>query len=264
VGGENVGIVSKLWHGWALWMGGYPDRAMRTCEGAVSLAKQIGQPFSLALAFSWSSVLHWNLCDEEKALELAEAAIEIAELHGFPVPLGVARLVRLRFRPAEEMAEMIAQGEQILADLGATGTQAAVPQILCGFAEFCSKMEMFDVAKGYLDIAFVVSASTGQPHWDAELYRAKAENLLLQQIHDVEEAESLLRRAVKTAAAQGAKILELRAATRLAVFLKSHGREGEALDALETVFGWFSEGFEVHDLVTAKALLEELSVSRGE
>ena len=65
--------------------------------------------------------------------------------------------------------------------------------------------------------------------------------------------------AIATAGRQGAKLLELRAATSLARLWGDQGRRAEARDLLAPVYGWFTEGFDTADLKEAKALLGELS-----
>ena len=70
--------------------------------------------------------------------------------------------------------------------------------------------------------------------------------------------ESWLRRALDVARNQQAKSLELRAATNLARLWRDQGNHAEARDLLAPVFGWFTEGFETHDLKEARDLLDEL------
>ena len=55
---------------------------------------------------------------------------------------------------------------------------------------------------------------------------------------------------------------ELRAATSLARLWRDQGRRAEARDLLAPVYGWFTEGLDEPDLVTARRLLEELEVAR--
>ena len=40
---------------------------------------------------------------------------------------------------------------------------------------------------------------------------------------------------------------------------RDQGKRDEARELLALVYGWFTEGFDTHDLKEAKALLEELA-----
>ena len=53
-------------------------------------------------------------------------------------------------------------------------------------------------------------------------------------------------------------MFELRTTMTLARLLDKQGRRGDARAILAEIFGWFTEGFDTHDLKDAKALLEEL------
>ena len=52
--------------------------------------------------------------------------------------------------------------------------------------------------------------------------------------------------------------MELRAATSLARLLRDQRRPAEARALLAPIYDWFTEGFDTRDLISAKALLEEL------
>ena len=72
------------------------------------------------------------------------------------------------------------------------------------------------------------------------------------------EAERCFMHAMEIAQTQGARVLELRAATSLARLLGEQGKREEVQDLLAPVYGWFTEGFDTPDLKDAKALLNEL------
>jgi predicted ATPase len=67
-----------------------------------------------------------------------------------------------------------------------------------------------------------------------------------------------LGQALTVARAQNARLWELRAATSLARLWRKQRRQVEARDLLETLFGWFIEGFDTPDLRRARALLNDL------
>ena len=56
----------------------------------------------------------------------------------------------------------------------------------------------------------------------------------------------------------GTKSWELRTATTIAERLQDQGKIEAARNVLAPVYNWFTEGFDTHDLKTAKALLDEL------
>ena len=58
---------------------------------------------------------------------------------------------------------------------------------------------------------------------------------------------------------QQAKSWELRAAMSMARLRRDQGKRGDARELLAPVYGWFTEGFDTHDLKEAKQLLDELS-----
>jgi predicted ATPase len=69
----------------------------------------------------------------------------------------------------------------------------------------------------------------------------------------------MLRQAIEVAREQDAKSWELRTATSLARLLKKQDRQAEALDVLQPVYRWFTEGRDTRDLREAAALLTEIA-----
>ncbi len=66
-------------------------------------------------------------------------------------------------------------------------------------------------------------------------------------------------KAIEIAQSQQAKSWELRASVSLARLWQSQGKNEEALTMLSEIYDWFTEGFDTHDLIEAKALLDELA-----
>ena len=78
---------------------------------------------------------------------------------------------------------------------------------------------------------------------------------------DPNAAEARFSHAAATARQQGAKLWELRAATRLARLWREQGRPGEAHDLLSSLYGEFTEGLGTPDLQAARAMLRETTAS---
>ena len=98
--------------------------------------------------------------------------------------------------------------------------------------------------------------STKEQWCEPELYRTKGEVVL--RSGDIAAAEADFERALAVARAQQAKSWELRAAMSMARLWRDRGKRVEARDLLAPVYGWFTEGFDTHDLKDAKALLDQL------
>jgi predicted ATPase len=94
---------------------------------------------------------------------------------------------------------------------------------------------------------------------NAEIERERGELLLLDSSDDArEEAVAAFRRAIRIAADQGAKMLELRASAALARLWAQCGEREKALDVLTPIYDWFTQGFDTPDLHRASTLLGEL------
>jgi predicted ATPase len=102
-----------------------------------------------------------------------------------------------------------------------------------------------------------VQDETGYGWWDAELHRL--EGIALLGLNRLDEGQRALEAALRGAQRQHAKAYELRAAMSMARLWRDQGKWEEARELLTPVYGWFTEGFDTHDLKEAKALLEKLA-----
>jgi predicted ATPase len=75
------------------------------------------------------------------------------------------------------------------------------------------------------------------------------------------EAESAFNHALELTREQGAKSLQLRAATSLGRLLRDRGEQSQANKLLKPVYDSFTEGLDTPDLIEASKLLETLQSS---
>ena len=146
------------------------------------------------------------------------------------------------------------------ADWEGLGIKMHRPYLLLMLAESCGKERRVEEGLDDIENAIQISQDLGERYIESELYRVKGHLLLFR--GNADGVEDLFRRAVDTAKQQGAKSLELRAATSLAGLLRDRGRAVEARELLSEIYGWFTEGFDTADLIDAKALLDELREMR--
>jgi predicted ATPase len=110
-----------------------------------------------------------------------------------------------------------------------------------------------------LDNALQLAERTGERIWVAGIHLLFGKAILSQDSNNIQGAEAKFRQALNVATEQGAKSLEIRAATDLADIWQEQGREAEAHKILTPIYEWFTEGFDTPDLIKAKKLLEQLT-----
>jgi predicted ATPase len=110
-----------------------------------------------------------------------------------------------------------------------------------------------------LDEAFAIGQQTGECWYNAEIDRLKAGAMIIASRDGrAAEAENHYLRALAEARTRHARLIEIRTARDLARLWLRQGRRDEARGLLAPVFASFTEGFDTPDLVSAKALLDEL------
>jgi len=263
-----------------LWRLGYPDQARQRSEEALSLARELTHPFSLAFALYGDALLHQFLRDVPAVQERADTILILAREQSFPVFLAIGTIFRGWVLSGQEQAkEGIAQIHQGIAAKQSTGTELSRPPDLAQLAVAYGRAGREKEGLSVLAEALDRVGKTGERMYEAELYGLKGELLLAQASKNqtangknqksglpsnqhlapnTHEAEACFHRAIEIARTQQAKSLELRAATSLARLWQQQSKEAEAHKLLSEVYTWFTEGFDTKDLQEAKALLEEL------
>src|SRR6185369_15336759 len=174
-----------------------------------------------------------------------------------PFWLGLGRAFYAQARIAAGHPDGSPEMMEGLALVAETGNQCHAPEILLHLAEAQQALGHLAEAQGTVATALAVAAQTGQPYFDTDLHRLDGD-LLLATGGPADEAAARYHRALAIAREQGARSLELRAATSLARLWRDQGKRAEARDLLAPVYAWFTEGFDTQDLIDAKTLLEEL------
>ena len=78
----------------ALWCLGYPDQALKRSHEALTLARELSHPFSLATALNMAAVLHWVRREVQAVQERAAAAMTLVTEQGFAVLLAQGTILR--------------------------------------------------------------------------------------------------------------------------------------------------------------------------
>ena len=256
--GTDPGVACRSYAARALWFLGYPDQAIRRSHEALTLAQQCSHASTLGYALHFAAALHVYRREVRLVQELAEALITLSNEHGFARWLG-SGMIRRGWALAEQgaAADGIVQLGQGLAIWQAIRSDMGRPQHLVMLAEVYGKGGEPEAGLTALAEAMAVVSKNGERDFEAELYRLKGKLLLqVDKKERLAEAEESFLQALHIARQQGAKSLELRAATSLGHVWHQHGKCVEARQILGDIYGWFTEGFDTPDLLDAKALLE--------
>ena len=245
-----------------LWLRGFPDQAVRTVENCINDALSINHAVTLCNAFSQGACPIALMIGDLVAAERDVAILlENSERFGLAFWEADARCFRgvLFIRYGD-----IARGLDILSDaldeLSTASLHTRYDVFVGELAEALGSIGDVPGGLAAIDRALGRAQSTGGRWYVAELLRIKAELILLEgAAHAVSAAEQLFVRSLDLARKQGALSWELRTATALARLHHNQSRRETARKVLEPIFKRFTEGFQTKDLLTAKALLDELT-----
>jgi DNA-binding winged helix-turn-helix (wHTH) protein/predicted ATPase len=254
---EDPAVASHSWAAWASWLIGHPDRARAHAREACRLAQDLGYPNDVWEATSNAMYVHVFCRDVHRAREHVGALLDVYHQYGLTRSIYHLKVVdgwaaAQRGEPPSELS-LRPDGPAELA----SGTRTN-PLILALQAETLASRDenaaALELATGALDTA----RRTGHVQYEAELVRLRGALLLRVDPAESTGAEAAFDEALAIAQRHHARSLELRAATSLARVWRSRGERQRAHDLLAGVFGWFTEGYDTHDLRMAAALLAEL------
>ena len=255
--GTDVATGALCWSALSLWLLGHPDQAMARVTQAVTHARTLRHPFSLAHALvveGW----HRHLCRDVRGVQAAaDEALAIATERQFEYWIAIARV--LRSWAASELGDVqggIADLRTGLASFTRSGALLNAPHFQSMLAEALLRDRQWDEAIVVVDECLMLAHRNDDRYWEPELLRLEGVARLA--LDDAAAAEGCFQRAIGLAREQDARLLELRATTALGRLWRSQGRGSEARDALAAIHGWFTEGHESADLRDARALLAEL------
>jgi predicted ATPase len=247
----------------AVWVLGYPDRAVTMREKAFKHAVDAGHAntsgFVSVYAGAQFSVLLGNMDDVRGHLENLNARPEGQMPHWANISRILMGWVNGCAAQPEEgislMEKGMRAGENLGAGYGAYGIHW--PHYVSLFAIMQARTGKLQDSMSTIDKAKKLIADTEEYFWHAEVLRIEGELGLLFGT-SAKQAEACFVQALRVAGKQQARSFELRAATSLARLWRDQGKRDEARELLAPVYGWFTEGFDTRDLKEAKSLLEQL------
>jgi predicted ATPase len=244
----------------ALFLLGYPERALARNAEAIAHAMALGQPQVVAHAHNWGSMLPQLAGEFEELDRRATLAARLAEEHGLAIYYSEARILAAWRAVHEERDHRAAEEMRNFLDRrAAMGTVSIHTYFLMLLADAWLRLGRPDEAQAAIKEGLARAEATGEHFCTAELHRLSARVCLALDAHAGQVAEAALDAALAAARRQSSRIFELRTACDLARLWADRGHRRKAHNLLAPVYGWFTEGFDTADLKNAKALLGDLA-----
>jgi len=254
-------LITMMGHdSYALWQLGFADQAVRNAQKQFELAKD-DTPANFAMARMTTCNLSMYLQDADSLLSAANDMLAIGEQEELPsirawgtMYKGIALILH------NHNAEGIAWLSKGIGEYLASGTHSSLGWFLSRLAIGHAQAGDIDNALKTLEDAF--GADPEERMHLPELHRLRGDFLWMNSDQtDLESVEEEYRKAMHYSQKFNALSQELRAVTRLGRLLQSEARLDEAYALLAPVYAKFGEGFRTRDLIEAKALLDELSIT---
>ena len=243
-----------------LWILGYPEQARRWSVAALEYAELLNQANLTAHVRVYGGAGLAELLRDTAAVRgHADAIIGLADQHSLHY-FRLSGLILRGWVMAQEGASDagLALMCQSAAERLALGVGWYQIRYLCMLAASYLHTGAAEEGLGVIAQAADLVIRNNDHIWEAELCRLKGQLLSVRGAASA-EVGFCFEQALATARGQSAKSFELRAATTLARLRRDQGKRPEARALLAPIYGWFTEGFDTHDLKEAKALLDDVS-----
>jgi class 3 adenylate cyclase/tetratricopeptide (TPR) repeat protein len=252
----NTGVGALAYLALVLWNQGEVEESNRCSTLSLERAEQVGGPVPRAQAWGMRSILHLS---RGEPAELSRW-VRKTGAHSVDHDIGYWRTVSsllggwLRGR-AGDLERGITLVEASLDAYLTMGSRLSLPHFQILLADLRLAAGDREGALDLLRSGEEHIEQTGERFSESELFRFKGRALMTGEHPDRRGATVAYERAVIAAREQNAKLLELRATTRLAAHQKAVGEPVTALRDLAVLCDWFDRSADLPDVARARLLL---------
>ncbi len=255
--GNDPRVACLTTSGFTLWLLGFPDRAVERMDAAIELSRRLGHPYTTAYALHHSALLHLWRREPELVRDRAVRLLEIADEYDFRIWSAIGSCMLGVAQTALGSPEMgLAAIRDGLADYQGIVTPPVFwPMLL--FVDATARGMAGRPADGLIPIGTAIDLlGPAGGIFLPELELLKGDllaDLMTAGVQVESDPEASWRAAQLNARTLGARMSELRAATRMC---RTVVGDPDRVRELESLLTTFTEGFTSADLVEAKAVLE--------
>lgn len=256
--GHHTEVLCANFRALTLWHLGYIQRAFKSSDEAISLARESNHPFSLGGSFASRAWMEQMNGDVRASRISADEAIQIGERFAIPALQAyggpVLAWAMAKTGAAQEAASELEKG---LAQYRHQGYGAMQTYFLGLLAECWLLAGRLDDAISTIEVAQRCALATGERAWESELHRLRGELRLRLTPNDRQGAERSFNLALVVARRQRARSMELRV---LSSKVRAWGTSdsGVAVRELAKCVAWFPRGLHTSPLDEARGLLSRL------
>jgi tetratricopeptide (TPR) repeat protein len=209
--GQDPKVVCLSRLAWTLWFLGYHDEAARARDRALSLADELGHPFSHCYASLYGAIVSQELDDEQSRAGLLRAAETLAVEERFEVLSAWAAVLRHSSYARRGDRQALNAMRTAIRQIEETRRAPLLPYFLALFARACVVAAEPTRGLEAVTTALLETQRTGARYMESELHGLRGE-LLATSGADAADIDTAFSRAHAIACRQKAKALELRAA----------------------------------------------------
>ncbi len=259
--GADPGIFSLAQSSHVLWYLGYPEQAEERVNRAMSKANKLELRYSQALAGFLGALIALLKGDLEETKRRANTCISLCEKYGIKMFESEAKnFIGWYLVQQGEFAEGIALIKSSIAWRKKMEIKTSTNIHLCILIGIYLEQNKIKEGLEIVEEALDFAAKSGDQLCLTEVHRLNGELLLAKKDKKLwTEIDKSFEKSIELARQQNAKSFELRAAISKARFLHKQEKIDDAIELLDPVYSWFTEGFGSKDLKEARELLDELT-----
>jgi len=257
--GHDIGVAANGQYCIATLVMGCFAQSAQVRADALGLAERSQHTNTMAYSYYYADVLPAAIVRDFGALsERARRLVDFAGKNNLPqwVAWG-SNYFSPCFLDANRPQDAVDASQEAIAACERLGNKAFRPLFLCYLSAALLAAGRLADADKTISGAMTVADETREQWCKTDLYICKSS--LEMANGSARLAETSLGQALETARMQGARLFELRAATRLARLWRDQDKRQKAHDLLAPIYSRFTGGFDTRDLEEAKALLDELA-----
>jgi predicted ATPase len=252
----DTGVGALAYNAVVNWNLGYAADSYELSDRSILLADEVGGQVTRAQAGGMRAMLHLSRNERDEFVHWVDKTRRHSLEHNVGYWSTVSSLFSgwVQGRGGELEAGIRHMQESLDHYLG-SGSTLGIPLFYTLLADLLLMAGEKEKALSALGSGERYIAETGERFSESELLRVTGRALMSGESPDPEAARAAFERAVAGACEKNAKLLELRAATRLATHQRRTGLPDSVLERLEALCDWFADAPELPDVARARAVL---------